>query len=263
MNIKSLSKNIYKGHGGGFTDRLQFAVNEISDGDKVLEVGVGWGELACNIKRFKNVALWGVDIAESALEKVKSYLEDSQLVDLSTEKLKFQDDQFDAVICLEIFEHLQNPYHALMEIQRVLKPRGKLILSVPNYRGGHIMIYPGLITFKFFKLFLQQNYFKICKCKGWGPVWNRDNLGVWLSQRSKNKFLKETMLFPVQVFLRFIQTIANFLGLKVIPLYWCYFFVCGNYKDKQEKPFAIRQLEQTSELKENLGWYHHYYHSRI
>lgn len=263
MNIKSLSKNIYKGHGGGFTDRLQFAVNEISDGDKVLEVGVGWGELACNIKRFKNVALWGVDIAESALEKVKSYLEDSQLVDLSTEKLKFQDDQFDAVICLEIFEHLQNPYYALTEIQRVLKPRGKLILSIPNYRGGHIMIYPGFITFKFFKFFLQQNYFKICKFRGWGPVWNRDNLGVWMSQRVKNKFLKEAILIPVQVSLRLVQAVTNFLGFQVIPSYWCYFFVCRNYKDKQEKPFAIRQLEQTSDLKEDLGWYHRYYHSRV
>ncbi len=263
MDIKSLSRRLYQQSGGGFTDRLQFAVNEVSDGDKVLEVGVGWGELACNIKKFKNVTLWGVDIAESAIEKVKSYLEDSQLVDLSTEKLKFQDDQFDAVICLEVFEHLQNPYHALMEIQRVLKPRGKLVVSVPNYRGGHIMIYPGLITFKFFKPFLQQNYLKICKFKGWGPVWNKDNLGIWLNQGDQNRFLKEVILISVQVFLRFIQTITNFLGFKVMPLYWCYFFVCRNYKDKQEKPFAIRQLEQTSELKENLGWYHPYYHPRI
>lgn len=263
MDIKNLSRKLYQQSGCGFTDRLQFAVSEISDGDNVLEVGVGWGELVCNIKRFKKVALWGVDIAESALEKVKPYLEDSQLLDLSMEKLKFRDDQFDAVICLEVFEHLQNPYKALVEIQRVLKPRGKLIISIPNYRGGHIMIYPGFITFNFFKLFLQQNYFKIYKVKGWGPVWNKDNLGVWLSQRIKNNFLKGIILIPVQILLRVIQVVTNFLCFQVMSSYWCYFFVCKNYKDKQEKPFAVRQLEQTSDLKENLGWHHHYYHSHI
>lgn len=263
MDIKSLSKKLYQQSDSGFTDRLQFAVNAISEGDKVLEVGVGWGELACNIKRLKNVTLWAVDIAESALEKIKPCLEDSQLVDLSIEKLKFQNDQFDAVICLEVFEHLQNPYHALLEIQRVLKPRGKLILSVPNYRGGHIMIYPGLITYKFFKFFLQQNYFKVCKLKGWGPVWNKDNVGAWLNQKMRSKFLTKIILTPIQVFLRIIQIVMSWFGLNATFFHWCYFFICENCKDKQGKPLAIRQLEQTSELGENLGWYHRYYHSRI
>lgn len=43
MDIKSLSKNLYQQLSGGFTDRLQFAVNRILDGDRVLRVGVGWG----------------------------------------------------------------------------------------------------------------------------------------------------------------------------------------------------------------------------
>ena len=44
MDIKSLSKNLYQQSSDGFTDRLQFAVNGILDGDRVLRVGVGWGE---------------------------------------------------------------------------------------------------------------------------------------------------------------------------------------------------------------------------
>ncbi len=44
MDIKELSGNLYQRSGGGFTDRLQFTVNGILDGDKVLRVGVCWGE---------------------------------------------------------------------------------------------------------------------------------------------------------------------------------------------------------------------------
>ncbi|PIZ85809.1 hypothetical protein COX94_01915, partial [Candidatus Nomurabacteria bacterium CG_4_10_14_0_2_um_filter_33_9] len=39
---------------------------------------------------------------------------------------------FDAVICLEIVEHLENPWHLLRECKRILKRNGILILSSPN-----------------------------------------------------------------------------------------------------------------------------------
>lgn len=46
--------------------------------------------------------------------------------------LPFEDASADYVVCLEVMEHLENPTHFLAEVKRVLKPRGKLVLSVPN-----------------------------------------------------------------------------------------------------------------------------------
>lgn len=40
--------------------------------------------------------------------------------------------EFDAVACLEVIEHVENPWHLLREMHSVLKPGGKLILSTPN-----------------------------------------------------------------------------------------------------------------------------------
>ncbi len=40
---------------------------------------------------------------------------------------------FDFITCLEGLEHLENPFNAISEFCRILKPGGKLFLSLPNY----------------------------------------------------------------------------------------------------------------------------------
>ena len=39
---------------------------------------------------------------------------------------------FDAACCLEVIEHVENPWNVLREIHSMLKPGGRLILSTPN-----------------------------------------------------------------------------------------------------------------------------------
>ncbi len=51
--------------------------------------------------------------------------------DLNAE-LPFSDRSFDYLTCLEGLEHIENPQQALREFARVLKPRGHVIVSVPN-----------------------------------------------------------------------------------------------------------------------------------
>ncbi len=46
--------------------------------------------------------------------------------------LPFPDTSADAVVCCEGLEHIENPWNALREFRRILKPGGNLITSIPN-----------------------------------------------------------------------------------------------------------------------------------
>jgi len=53
--------------------------------------------------------------------------------------LSFADESFDAVIALEVMEHIPDFHRAFSECARVLKPRGKMLLSVPFHQGPSLM----------------------------------------------------------------------------------------------------------------------------
>lgn len=53
--------------------------------------------------------------------------------DAESETFPYDDASFDTVVCSEVIEHLRHdPAYMLGEINRVLKPNGKLILTTPN-----------------------------------------------------------------------------------------------------------------------------------
>jgi ubiquinone/menaquinone biosynthesis C-methylase UbiE len=51
---------------------------------------------------------------------------------MNAEEMIFPDNSFDQVLMFECLEHMEYPLKALREIQRVLKPQGLLVFSIPN-----------------------------------------------------------------------------------------------------------------------------------
>lgn len=49
----------------------------------------------------------------------------------------FQDSSFDAVYCLQVFEHIPKPWLAVQEIRRVLVPGGVCVVSAPFLQASH------------------------------------------------------------------------------------------------------------------------------
>lgn len=52
-------------------------------------------------------------------------------------KLPFKDDCLDCVLSFQVLEHVANPFEAIREIGRTLKPGGILLLSVPHLSRLH------------------------------------------------------------------------------------------------------------------------------
>lgn len=51
--------------------------------------------------------------------------------------IPFEDDYFDSIYCSEVFEHLLNLEEILMELNRVLKIDGKMLISIPFMNEEH------------------------------------------------------------------------------------------------------------------------------
>ena len=73
-------------------------------------------------------------------ERRRLYAQDGQLFETTidcfnaeTDAFPYPDGQFNCVLCCELLEHLQlDPMHMMLEIHRVLKPDGVLVLTTPN-----------------------------------------------------------------------------------------------------------------------------------
>lgn len=50
---------------------------------------------------------------------------------MNLESLAFRSDQFDAILCMHVLEHVKHDVRALEELVRVLRPRGWAVLMVP------------------------------------------------------------------------------------------------------------------------------------
>lgn len=55
-------------------------------------------------------------------------------VDLNM-KLPFADGTFDYIASVEGIEHLENPFHAVRELRRIIKTDGKLVITTPNIQS--------------------------------------------------------------------------------------------------------------------------------
>jgi len=99
---------------------------------KILEVGCG----IADILRFlpKDIEYTGTDISELALERAQARHKDTnaKFSYASAEDLPFVDSAFDFVLMFNAIEHCRDPKKALNEIFRVLRPKGKLVLTGPN-----------------------------------------------------------------------------------------------------------------------------------
>jgi len=108
-------------------ERIYTMMDEVK-GPKVLEVGAGDGYCVHVLKK-RGFEVTATEISKIRIQRMKDDGIDAIEADLN--HLPFDDETFDTVICGEVLEHIPSMAQGLKELERVCKPDGKIVFSLP------------------------------------------------------------------------------------------------------------------------------------
>ncbi len=105
---------------------------EIQQGDNVLDVGCGTGALTREVARYVGAAgsVAGLDLSESMLGVARETCPGADFRLGSAIDLPHDDASFDAVVSSFMLMFVPDPTKAISEMRRVLRPGGRLVVSV-------------------------------------------------------------------------------------------------------------------------------------
>ena len=127
-------KNIKNSMNDEHYNRYYFAADFMS-GQKILDAACGEGGGSCLLSKEAN-EVFGIDLREGALEYAKKSCDSKNIKFIAGNvvKLPFEENFFDGAVSFETIEHLNESDQEtfLSELNRVVKPGGKIIISTPD-----------------------------------------------------------------------------------------------------------------------------------
>jgi SAM-dependent methyltransferase len=106
-------------------------------GGRYLEIGAGSGSTLLTLLKYFDelVATELSPVRSQAMKRRFANNKDAVRIicnNIEIDRLEYPESYFDTAVMLSVIEHLIEPIGALMEIKRVLKPNGRLIISTEN-----------------------------------------------------------------------------------------------------------------------------------
>lgn len=118
---------------------------ELADGQRILELGCGWGSLTLWMaERYPNAKIIAVSNSNQQREYIKTLcrqrsLGNVRVITQDVNRLELDAGEFDRCVSVEMFEHLRNYDILLSRVARWLRPGGKLFVHIFAHRT---LMYP-------------------------------------------------------------------------------------------------------------------------
>ncbi|HET6948299.1 MAG TPA: methyltransferase domain-containing protein [bacterium] len=115
---------------------------EVADGDRVLDVGSGTGNLALELSARRRVDVVGIDPSTAFVEHARTRAAGGRIrFDIGdAQALPYEDASFDACLALLVINHIPDPRRVVSEMRRVTRPGGRVAAAVWDYGEGMTML---------------------------------------------------------------------------------------------------------------------------
>ena len=110
--------------------------------ERVLDIGCGSGATLRWLKDSGRCGVGvGVEMVESAAALARERLDEVFVGDANVLiETAFALRSFDLVLCLDVLEHLVDPWQFVSKVQRLVKPGGLIVTSLPNVRHLRVLL---------------------------------------------------------------------------------------------------------------------------
>jgi SAM-dependent methyltransferase len=135
---------LYADKADTYFDRVRAEILPLFPGgsvDRVLEVGCGSGDTLAYLQT-NGRCRWtcGVELFPEAAEIARGRLDETYEGNIEQIDLPIAPASVDVVLCLDVLEHLVDPWTTASRLARLLKPGGVLIASIPNVRHFRVVL---------------------------------------------------------------------------------------------------------------------------
>ncbi|NPV01113.1 MAG: methyltransferase domain-containing protein [Brevinematales bacterium] len=111
---------------------ILFSLLKISDGESVLDIGCGTGNLTKKIRALTSAPITGIDPSEGMIrECVEKYGADGiRFIRMDAQDMDFEN-EFDVIFCNSTFQWFRDPSKGAENMRRALKPGGRAGIQAP------------------------------------------------------------------------------------------------------------------------------------
>jgi len=137
-SINFFNENAGKDYGN--STKLDFPilrVSNIKENETILDIGCGEGRFLNRIsEKHKNITLYGLDISEEMIKIARNQnVKNTNYIIGESENIPLPSNSVNSIFCLNSFHHFPNPTESFIEMKRLLKTQGEIII-------GDIWVFP-------------------------------------------------------------------------------------------------------------------------